>query len=97
MAVTQPSWHLLKPLVIIRRAERNFSENSLFLQYGCAFESTRECLKCTNSSFTKELEFFKDKGQEFRVFKMSGGDFDIQPDLEITDLYFYFLPEGPLL
>lgn len=77
MAVTQPSWHLLKPLVIIPRAERNFSENSLFLQHGCAFESTREYLKFTNSGFTKELEFFKGKAQEFGVLKMSAGDFDI--------------------
>ena len=74
---------MLKPLVIVRRAERNFSENSLFLQHGCAFESTRECLKCTNYSFTKELEFFKGKAQEFRVFKMSAGDFDIQPELRV--------------
>lgn len=47
--------------------------------------------------FYQSIKFFKGKAQQFRVLKMSAGDFDIQPDLEITDLYFYFLPEGPLL
>lgn len=35
-----------------------------------------------------ELEFLKGRAQEFTVLKMSPGDFDIQPGLEITDLDF---------